>query len=85
MQIGESMKQIPWTRTKYDRFLELAILTDDEKQILESRVIKNASRVQQSMECQISLATVDRIIKSIREKYDQVQKEYPEEFELRKR
>lgn len=79
------MKQIPWTKRKYDRFLEVAILTDDEKSILEDRVIRNMSRVQMSMRYNVSVATVDRTIKSLREKYDQVQEEYPGEFSVRRR
>lgn len=79
------MKQIPWTKRRYDRFLEVAILTDDEKSVLEDRVIKNMSRVQISMLMNVSLATVDRTIKSLREKYDQVQTEYPTEFSMRRR
>ena len=79
------MKQIPWTKRKYERFLEVAILTDDERCVLEDRVIKNMSRVQISMLMSVSLATVDRIIKNLREKYDQVQKEYPDEFSVRRR
>ena len=79
------MKQIPWTKRKYERFLEVAILTECEKCVLDSRVIKDMSRVQISMKYNVSLATVDRIIKSLREKYDQVQAEYPDEFSVRRR
>lgn len=79
------MKQVQWTKRKYDRFLEVAILTECEQEILEKKVIKNMNRVQLSMDCNVSVATVDRIIKSLRDKYDQIQKEYPEEFAVRKR
>ena len=79
------MKQIPWTKRKYERFLDVAILTECEKRVLDSRVIKDMSRVQIAMTYSISVATVDRIIKSLREKYDQVQTEYPDEFSVRRR
>lgn len=56
-----------------DEFKELALLTDVEIQILESR-IKGWSRTKQSIEFNMSLSTVDRIYRTIRDKYDQVYK-----------
>lgn len=56
-----------------DEFKELALLTDIEIQILESR-IKGWSRTKQSIEFNMSLSTVDRIYRTIRDKYDQVYK-----------
>lgn len=56
-----------------DEFKELALLTDIEIQILESR-IKGWSRTKQSIEFNMSLSTVDRIYRTVRDKYDQVYK-----------
>ena len=56
-----------------DEFKELALLTDVEIQILESR-IKGWSRTKQSIEFNMSLSTVDRIYRTVRDKYDQVYK-----------
>lgn len=65
-------KQVNWNKIIYDEFLRLAILTDDEKKVLETR-LKNYSRIQQSEMLGVSVATIDRIIKSLKIKYDQVQ------------
>ena len=49
------------------------MLTEDEEKILRSRA-KGWTRVKQSMEYGMSIATVDRIIKRLKLKYDACQK-----------
>ena len=49
------------------------MLSKDEEAIMRTRVA-GWSRTQQSMELGMSLATVDRIIKRLKVKYDNVQK-----------
>lgn len=66
------MKDILWNKIILDEFIRLALLTDLEEQILRTQ-IKGWCRTKQSMEFNISIETVDRVLKSIRKKYDSVQ------------
>lgn len=66
------MKDIIWNKIILDEFIKLAILTETEEKILRTR-IAGWSRVKQSMEFNMSLSTVDCIIKMINQKYDMVQ------------
>lgn len=66
-------KQVPWNKIILEEFIAQAMLTKDEEMIMRTRVA-GWSRVRQSMELGMSLATVDRIIKRLKVKYDHVQK-----------
>lgn len=66
------MKDIIWNKIILDEFIKLAILTETEEKILRTR-IAGWSRVKQSMEFNMSVSTVDCIIKMINQKYDMVQ------------
>lgn len=69
-------KQVPWNKFILERFIEVAALTKEEEMVIRTRVA-GWSRVKQSMEMGISLATLDRIIKLLKIKYDRVQKYDP--------
>lgn len=64
--------QVPWNKIILERFIELAVLTKDEEEIIRTRVA-GWSRTKQSMELGMSLSTIDRIIKRLKIKYDNVQ------------
>lgn len=66
-------KQVPWNKYIVERFVELALLTKDEEMVLRTRVA-GWSRVEQSMKLGMSVATVDRIIARLKNKYDDIQK-----------
>lgn len=66
-------KEVEWNRYVYDRFCELAMLSDFEKQVLETR-IKGYSIIQQSMMLGCSDSTISKTIKVLKAKYDNVQK-----------
>lgn len=65
-------KQVPWNKIVLEEFIRLAMLSKDEEAIMRTRVA-GWTRTQQSMELGMSLATVDRIIKRLKIKYDKVQ------------
>lgn len=65
-------KEVPWNRIIFERFSSLAMLNEDELKILETR-IAGWTRVKQAREFGMSLATVDRIISRLKDKYDTVQ------------
>lgn len=69
-------KQVPWNKIILEEFIDKALLTEDEEKIMRTR-IAGWTRVQQSMEFGMSLATVDRIIRRLKAKYDHAQKYSP--------
>ena len=66
-------KQVRWNKFLYDRFCELAMLSDFEKEVLEGR-IRGMSIVEQSIKHNTSTASISRTINRLKEKYDDVQK-----------
>lgn len=66
------MKDIVWNKIILDEFIKLAILTETEEKILRTR-IAGWSRARQAMEFNMSISTVDCLIKMINQKYDMVQ------------
>lgn len=77
-------KDVPWNRKLYNKFMSEAILTDLQKQIMETRVTKGWTRTKQVKELHISMSTLDREIKKLKKMYDEIQKDYPEDLPLRK-
>ena len=69
-------KQVPWNKIITEEFIELAQLSDIEEQVLRTRVA-GWTRTEQSMKLGLSMATLDRIIKRLNIKYDNVQKYSP--------
>lgn len=68
--------QVPWNKIIVERFIELAMLTEDEEMILRTRVA-GWSRTQQADKLGMSISTVDKIIANLKIKYDGVQKYDP--------
>jgi hypothetical protein len=66
------MKDIIWNKIILNEFIDLACLTETEEKVLRTR-IAGWSRVRQSMEFNMSISTVDCIIRAINLKYDMVQ------------
>lgn len=69
-------KQVPWNKYIVEAFVSDAMLTKDEEMILRTRVA-GWSRQQQALELNMSIATVDRHIATLKKKYDEVQKFNP--------
>lgn len=63
------MDKIPWNRAILDEFISFALLTEDEEKILRARAAR-WSRVQMCHTYGMSLATVDRIIRNLKIKYE---------------
>ena len=66
------MKDIIWNKIILDEFIRLAFLTETEENILRTR-IAGWSRAHQAIEFNMSISTVDCLIKMINQKYDMVQ------------
>lgn len=69
-------KQVPWNKIILETFIQEGCLTQDEEMIMRTRVA-GWSRVKQSEELGMSLSTVDRLISSLKYKYDNAQKYNP--------
>ena len=76
-------KQIKWTKNLTESFIDLAMLSEEEAYIMRSRV-KNTPISVQADFLGCSTSTVNRYISQLKRKYDEVQKEYPDKFPVRK-
>ena len=76
-------KQVPWTKSLTERFIDLAALNSDEAYIMRGRV-RGMTVVEMSQNLCKSESTIHRTVKMLKIKYDLVQKEYPDEFPVRK-
>ena len=76
-------QQVPWTKTILEDFVKEGLLTEDEEFIMRTRVA-GWSQVKQAMERNISNATVSNIVKRVKEKYDNLSKQFPDRFPERK-
>ena len=76
---------VPWNKKLYEKFMAEAILTDQQKIIMETRVTKGWTRTKQCQELHISMSTLDREIKKLKEMYDEIQKQFPKELPKRKK
>lgn len=77
------MKQVNWNKNLTELFIDMAMLNEEEQYILTSR-IKGTTVTQQAMQLNKSEVTVHRMIKNMKIKYDNIQKEFPELFPIRK-
>lgn len=75
---------IPWSKSILNFVLENAILTDLERDILYTRVAKSYTIKKQCYEFNISERTCQRVVRSLKDKYDLLQKEYPDKIPPRK-
>lgn len=69
-------KQVPWNKIIVETFIEEGMLSEEEQMILRTRAA-GWTRTRQAMELGMSLASVDRIIKRLKVKYDNCQKYSP--------
>lgn len=67
------MAKVPWNRVILNEFLRVAYLTPEEEKILKSR-ISGWSQVKQCNHYHMSIATLNRKIKKLKEKYDSARK-----------
>lgn len=66
------MCKVPWNRVIYNEFVSLTYLTPEEEEILQTR-IAGWSQVKQCTAYNMSLATLNRKIKRMKDKYESVQ------------
>lgn len=64
--------QVPWNQVFLDEFIRLGALTDEEIEIMRTR-LAGWTRTRQSMELHMSLRKIDTIIFRLKKKYDDVQ------------
>lgn len=64
------MKRIIWNETILEEFKRDAMLTPEETAVVDG-LAKHESRVCMAIKLSVSLSTVDRMIRTIWQKYDQ--------------
>lgn len=70
------MWRVLWTKVVLEEFIDKALLTKEEEMIIRTRVA-GWTRVKQANEFNMSIGTVDNIIKRLKAKYDEVQRTDP--------
>lgn len=65
--------QVPWNKIILEEFINLALLTKDEEMILRTRIYGWTVR-EQADRLNVSVSSVNRIIKRLKNKYDDVEK-----------
>lgn len=66
-------KQVPWNKFIVERFIELGCLSNEEQEVLRTRVA-GWTITEQSLKLGMSKSKIDKIIKRLKIKYDNVQK-----------
>lgn len=69
-------KQVPWNKIIVETFIEEAMLSEEEEWVLRTRVA-GWTRTKQADQLGMSLSSLDRIIATLKTKYDNVQKYNP--------
>lgn len=72
-----------WTDELTEKVIQRCMLSKDESDILKTRV-RGYTVKQQALAFDMSESTVARLISGMKKKYDAIQKQYPDEFPLRK-
>ena len=65
--------QVPWNKIILEEFINLALLTKEEEMILRTRIYGWTVR-EQADRLNMSVSSVNRIIKRLKNKYDGVEK-----------
>ena len=72
MEVIHTAHQVPWNTVIYAEFVRLGGLTEEEQDIMRTRM-QGWSITKQSLEFHMSVSKVNRIIKRLKVKYDNVQ------------
>ena len=78
----ELKRQVPWTKTLLEDFIQEAMLTKDEEFVMRTRC-SGWSQVRQSMELNVSTSTISNIIYRCKQKYDYLCQQFPDRFPSR--
>lgn len=76
--------EIPWNKKLLEKFVAETYMSDIEEKILRTRIEKGWTQQKQSMEFHISIATVNRIVRKLKDMYDVVQKQFPDDLPPRR-
>lgn len=79
------MRQVPWNKKVLEKFISEAFLTDFEELVLRTRIEKSWPRKRQARELNCSMATLDRTIRRLKDRYDEIQQLYPDDLPKRKK
>lgn len=71
--VNRMSKQVLWSKVVLEEFISQAQLTKIEEEVMRTRVA-GWTRTEQCMKLGMSMATLDRVIKRLKVKYDECQK-----------
>lgn len=72
-----------WTDELTEKVIQKCMFSKDESDILRTRV-RGYTVKEQSVKLEMSESKISRLIAVMKEKYDSLQRQYPDEFPLRK-
>lgn len=78
-------KQVDWNKHIYETFCELAMLNEEDKKILLTRIKDNWTISHQAMAFGMSERSVKRRIAEMKAKYDKVQALVPDKLPKRRK
>lgn len=78
------MKQVHWTEKKTEFFIEKGCLNEEQAYIMRSRV-RGSTVTEQALYLNKSEATIHRMIRTLKDLYDEVQREHPDDLPPRKK
>ncbi len=78
-------KQVDWNKSIYETFSDLAMLSEDERKILLTRIRDNLTISQQANLFGMSERTIKRKIADMKKKYDKVQLLVPDKLPKRRK
>lgn len=75
--------QVNWDKDKLEFFIEQALLTDFEEEIMRTR-ISGLTITEQASRCCCSKSKIEKTIANLKKRYDLLQKQYPDKLPPRK-
>lgn len=76
-------KQVNWNKEVLEFFIEEALLSDFEAEIMRTRVAGMPVK-EQATHCLCSVSKVEKTIARLKIKYDYLQKQYPDKLPIRR-
>lgn len=75
----EIKNQVPWTKSLLEEFIQEAMLTKEEEFLMRTRCA-GWSQVKQAMKLNVSTSTISNILVKCKQKYDNLQSQFPDKF-----
>lgn len=79
-----SRNEIRWSKKVFDTFIEEGMLNDFQIELMKSRIKGDTVKYQAIVLFHVSESTIHREIKKLKDLYDEIQKQHPDDMPVRK-